>query len=358
MNDLRRWEQFQDATFIRRVLIVTALVLLVLLLWKLSDVLLLAFGAVLVAVILHAVADVLETYVRIPSRWALTAATVLILLIFIALLALFGAQMRAQLSHVAERLPFALNNFLKELGLGAVIEQWPEMLGVDRGSGFVARLAGIGGTILSGLADFVLVVIAGIYIAAAPRTYWIGLVKLFPTTQHGRIESSLHAAGRALRLWLIGQLIAMTIVGLLTTIALWVIGVPSFIALGFIAGLLDFIPFVGPIVGAIPAILLAFTVDSTTVLWTIGALVLIQQIEGNVIFPIVEKRAVSVPQALALFAIVAGGVLFGIPGFILGFPLAVVTFVLIKKLYVRETLGEPTPVPGETAPGTNEPSST
>jgi predicted PurR-regulated permease PerM len=77
----------------------------------------------------------------------------------------------------------------------------------------------------------------------------------------------------------------------------------------------------------------------------------IQQIEGNVIFPIVEKRAVSVPPALALFAIVAGGVLFGIPGFIFGFPLAVVAFVLVKKLYVRETLGEATPVPGEPAPG-------
>ena len=105
--------------------------------------------------------------------------------------------------------------------------------------------------------------------------------------------------------------------------------------------------YVGPFLGAVPAILLAFTVDGYTVLWTIGALVLIQQLEGNVIFPMIEKRAVAVPPALALFAIVAGGVLFGTPGFIFGFPLAVVAFVLVKKLYVRETLGEATPVPGE-----------
>jgi predicted PurR-regulated permease PerM len=236
---------------------------------------------------------------------------------------------------------------LNELGLGALIEQWPEMLGITPGGDFVARVAGIGGTVLSGLADFLLVAIAGIYIAAAPRTYWMGLVKLFPATQHHRIESSLTAAGRALRLWVIGQLIAMTIVGVLTATALWLVGVPSFIALGFIAGLMDFIPFVGPFLGAVPAILLAFTVDGYTVLWTIGALVLIQQLEGNVIFPMIEKRAVAVPPALALFAIVAGGVLFGTPGFIFGFPLAVVAFVLVKKLYVRETLGEATPVPGE-----------
>jgi predicted PurR-regulated permease PerM len=351
MNDFRRWEPFQDAAFIRRVLIVVAIVLLVLLFWKLSDVLLLAFGAVLVAVILHFVADSLETYARIPSRWALTAATILVLLLFVALIVMFGAQMQAQLSTVAERLPLALNNMLKELGLGAVTEQWPKMLGISPGDGFVTRIAGISGTILGGLANFVLVVIAGIYIAAAPRTYWAGLVKLFPASQHERIESYLAATGRALRLWLIGQFIAMLIVGSLTTVALWLIGVPSFIALGFIAGTLEFIPFAGPILGAMPAVLLAFTVDNTTVLWTIGALVVIQQIEGNVIFPIVEKRAVSVPPALALFAIVAGGVLFGIPGFIFGFPLAVVAFVLVKKLYVRETLGEATPVPGEPAPG-------
>ncbi|WP_046863716.1 AI-2E family transporter [Microvirga massiliensis] len=349
MNDFRRWDGFQDGPFIRRVLIVTAFVLLALILWKLSNVLILAFGAVLVAVILHAAADALEQYGRVPSRWALTTATILVVLLFVTVIVLFGAQMRTQLSFVAERLPFALNNMLKELGLGALVEQWPEMLGLTPGGDFVARIAGIGGAVLSGLADFLLVAIGGIYIAAAPRTYWMGLVKLFPAAQHDRIESSLTAAGRALRLWVIGQLIAMTIVGVLTATALWLIGVPSFIALGLIAGLMDFIPFVGPILGAVPAILLAFTVDGYTVLWTIGALVLIQQLEGNVIFPMIEKRAVAVPPALALFAIVAGGVLFGTPGFIFGFPLAVVAFVLVKKLYVRETLGEATPVPGEPA---------
>jgi predicted PurR-regulated permease PerM len=96
-----------------------------------------------------------------------------------------------------------------------------------------------------------------------------------------------------------------------------------------------------------PAVLLAFTQDGATVLWTVLAVLVIQQIEGNVIFPLVERRVVSLPPALALFAIVAGGVLFGTLGMIFGFPLAVVTFVLVKKLYVRETLGEPTPVPGE-----------
>jgi predicted PurR-regulated permease PerM len=125
------------------------------------------------------------------------------------------------------------------------------------------------------------------------------------------------------------------------------IGLPSPVALGVIAGLADFIPLIGPVIGALPAILIAFSQDGSAVLWTIVAFIAIQQIEGNVIFPLVGGRMVDVPPALALFAVVAGGVLFGTLGMIFGFPLAVVAYVLVKKLYVRETLGESTPVPGE-----------
>jgi predicted PurR-regulated permease PerM len=260
---------------------------------------------------------------------------------------LFGAQMRGQLANVAQRLPVAIDTFTTELGFGEITGQLPQMLGMGPGGGFVSRLAGISGVILGGLADFFLVVIAGLYIAGSPSLYRRGLVKLFPKGQHDRVEGSLDAAGQALKLWLVSQLISMVCVGTLVALAAWFIGLPSPIALGFIAGLCDFIPFVGPIIGALPAILLSFTMDGSAVLWTILAFVAIQQIEGNVIFPLVERRVVALPPALALFAIVAGGVLFGTLGLIVGFPLAVVAYVLVKKLYVRETLGEQTPVPGE-----------
>jgi predicted PurR-regulated permease PerM len=342
-----RWDTAEDAAFVRKTLIFFAIAALALTLWVLSDVLLLAFGAVLVAVLLHALAAVLARYARVPERWSLTVASVVVFGLLIAALALFGTQIRVQISGIAERLPLALNTFTKELGLGEVTAQLPQMLGMGPGGGFVSRIAGIGGAVLGGLADFLLVVIAGIYIAASPRTYRRGLVQLFPPSQHERVESSLAASGEALKLWLVAQLIAMTAVGVLSSLAFWWIGLPSPFALGLIAGLADFIPFVGPIIGAMPAVLLAFTQDGATVLWTVLAVLVIQQIEGNVIFPLVERRVVSLPPALALFAIVAGGVLFGTLGMIFGFPLAVVTFVLVKKLYVRETLGEATPVPGE-----------
>jgi len=340
-----------DGEFIRKFLIALGIILLALMLWKLSNVLLLAFGAILVAIILRSSADLLVQYLRVPERWSLTAASLIILGIVIGLLALFGAQIRSQLTNVLQSLPVAVDDFSKSLGLGSITDELSQMFDTQEPGGLAARLAGIGGTILGGLGDFLLIVVAGLYIAAAPKLYVDGLVKLFPVNQHRRVRSSLHASGEALKLWLMTQLIAMTCVGVLATLAYWIIGLPSPYALGLIAGLLDFIPFLGPILGALPAVLIAFTVSTEVALWTILASLVIQQIEGNVIFPLVARKVVTVPPALALFAIVAGGVLFGGFGLVFGFPLAVVTYVLVKKLYVRETLGEETPVPGETPSG-------
>jgi predicted PurR-regulated permease PerM len=336
-----------DAEFIRKILIALGLVLFTLLLWKLSDVLLLAFGAVLVAILLHSAAAPLERYLRVPGRWSLTVATLIIFVVFLAIIALFGTQVRAQFSNVVERLPFALDNFAKNLGIGPVSDDLSEIMNNAPTGGMAARLAGIGGVILDGLADFILVVIAGIYIAAAPRIYQQGFVKLFPIRHHEKVESSLQASGQALKLWLTSQLIAMACVAVLSTIAYWLIGLPSALALGLIGGLADFIPFLGPILGALPAVLIAFSVSGEAALWTVLAVLAIQQIEGNIIFPLVARSVISIPPALALFAILIGSVLFGTLGLIFGFPLAVLTYVLVKKLYVRETLGEHTTVPGE-----------
>ena len=338
-----------DAEFVRKTLIVLGLGLMALLLWKLADVLLLAFGAVLVAILLHAASDALVRYLRVPERWSLTLASLVIFALFLAIIALFGTQVRSQFSSVVERLPFALDNFSKHLGIGPVSDDLSELVNNAPAGGMAARLAGIGGAILDGLADFILVVIAGLYIAAAPRLYEQGFVKLFPIRHHERVEGSLEASGKALRLWLTSQLIAMTCVAVLSAAAFWLIGLPSAIALGLIAGLADFIPFLGPILGALPAVLIAFSISGETALWTILAVIVIQQLEGNVIFPLVARSVISIPPALALFAILIGSVLFGTLGLIFGFPLAVVTYVLVKKLYVRETLGERTEVPGETS---------
>lgn len=352
MDRERRWglpQNFRDGDFVRRVLIVIALGALTLLFWRLAGVFLLVFGAVLVAVLLHAVADVLARWTPVPARWSLLAAGLLLLVVLVGIGVLFGAQMRAQVAVVADKLPSAINAFSQQLGLGDVYEQLPRMLGLGQGGDVLSRATTLGAAALGGLADALLVIIAGIYIATDPHIYRRGLIKLFPRSQHEQVEEALKAAGYSLKMWLLGQLVAMALIFLMVTAAMWLIGVPSPIALGLIAGLAEFVPLIGAFVGALPAVLLAFTVDSQTLLWTVVAFVIIQQIESNFIMPVVERRVVALPPAIALFSVVVFGVLFGPVGLFFAVPLAVVVFVLVKKLYVQDTLGETTTVPGEDA---------
>ena len=125
------------------------------------------------------------------------------------------------------------------------------------------------------------------------------------------------------------------------------IGIPAALTLGLLAGFLDFVPFIGPIVAAIPAIVLALAGDPETALWVVGLYLVVQQIEGNIITPLFQKRAVELPPALLLFSLVAAGLVFGIAGVMFAEPLTVVLYVLVKRLYVRDALDTDTPMPGE-----------
>jgi predicted PurR-regulated permease PerM len=342
----RRAREMRDVDLVRRTLIVLGIVALAYAAYLLSGVLLLAFASVLIAVLLHALADVLARRTLVPERWSLLVAGVTLLLILATIGVLFGTAIRGQISGVADRLPAALDEFTRGLGIGEVSGRLPEMLGGDGGN-FAGRIASLGSTLLGAIADALLVVIASVFIAISPKVYRVGLVKLFPVSDHPRVEGALDASGAALKLWIVAQLISMTFVAVAAALALWLIGVPSAIGLALIVGLADFMPFIGPVIGALPAVLLALTVSPETALYTALAFVVIQQLENNVVFPLAGNEVLSVPPALGLFAIVAAGVLFGPLGLLLGFPLAVIAFVLVKKLYVRETLGEETPVPGE-----------
>jgi predicted PurR-regulated permease PerM len=340
-----------DVAFVRRVIIVIALAALAALAWRLADVLLLAFGAIVIAVILRALADVIAHYLPFARRWSLAIAVVLIFLALGAVLFLFGRQIHAQLSQLVALLPPAIEYVLGEFGVdlrNLSQQHLPNVLGSGLPREILGRAATFGLTVLGGLADLLVVVIAGAFLAASPDLYQGGFVKLFPINQHERARGALDASGRALKLWLRAQLAAMALIGLLTGGVLWLIGLPSPLALGLVAAVGEFIPFVGPILAAVPALVLAANQSMDMFLWTLAALVLIQQVESNLITPLLQREAVSLPPALSLLSVLAFAAVFGALGLVLAVPLTVVTYVLVKKLYVRETLGEETPVPGET----------
>jgi predicted PurR-regulated permease PerM len=148
----------------------------------------------------------------------------------------------------------------------------------------------------------------------------------------------MDAAGRALSRWLLGQLIAMGAVGVAVATGLALLKMPLALALGLISGVLEFIPFLGPIISGTLAVIAAFAQGPEQALW-VGLLFLaIQQIEGNVLIPLIQRWAVHLPPALAVASVLIFGTLFGWAGIILGTPLMVVCMVLVKQLYVNEVL--------------------
>lgn len=335
--------------FVRRVLIVLGLATVFFLVWQLRILLLMLFGAIVVASIFRAIADLLCKYARLSNAVATGLSILLILGSIAALIALFGQQVGQQVQALRETLPDAWRDLEARVGDMGLSDQMDRLMASISTPGG-GSLSGFGRTLLSigsGLADLLVVVFAGIYLATQPNFYRIGAIKLVPPTRRKIAAEVMLESERALRLWLKGQAIAMVVVGLLTGIGLWALGMPSALALGLLAGLLEFIPFAGPIIAAIPAILIALAVSPELALWVTLLYLAIQQFEGNLLTPLVQQYAVDLPGAVLLFSLIGFGTLFGTLGVILAAPLAVVMMVLVKRLYVIETLDTPTPIPGE-----------
>jgi predicted PurR-regulated permease PerM len=277
------------------------------------------------------------------ERLALLASALVVAVMLIGPAYLFGSQIEGQLYALPASLPEAAHTLSRAFP-GASL---PDLLKGSSIGGLLMSAFSWGTTIFGALASLVIVLVAGIYIAIKPRIYRDGFLMLFPKQRQAEMAETLDAAGEALRLWLRGQFVAMVIVGVLIAIGLTFIGVPSPLALGVIAGMLEFVPIAGPVMGAIPALLLASTQSWHTVGWTLTLFVVVQQLESNVIMPVIAGRTVALAPAVGLFAVIITGILFGPLGLLLGYPLAVVTDVAIRKLYIRQTLGERVAVVGE-----------
>lgn len=337
-----------DALFVRRLLWAVLVLAIALLIWDLRFIVVLAFGAVLLGVLWHAAAKSLHRHLRIPEGLGLAVTVAAVVAFAIGMLFLFGSEIASQAEAIAAALPDALDQVrstARNLGVGGWVDQQTERL-----TGAFAEGGSLGGmlmTIGNGLTDFIVVVVGSVFLAARPNLYRTGLIKLVPAAKRDKAAATLDDMERALCLWFKGRLVAMIGVGFLTGLGLWLIGVPSFLALGVLAGLLEIIPFFGPILAAVPGILLALLVSPTHALFATALYFVIQQAEGNLITPIIQQHAVELPPALLLFSLLVFAFLFGVVGVLLAAPLTVVFYILIKKLYVQEALDTPTPIPGD-----------
>ena len=341
-------ERDGDVRFLRRLVLAILVLATAWLFWHLRFVIVLAFGAVLFAMMLHAVARRLRRWLHTSERLSLTIAILLLFAGIAAILLLFGAQIAGQAETIAARLPDAVDQ-LRALAESLGLAEWAQRrIGeITGGSGGFGDLGRFLMTLGDGLTNLIILLFGGIFLAARPQLYRTGLIKLVPAAARGNAATALDDCNTALRLWLKGRLLAMVLVGVLTGVGLWLIGVRSYLALALLAAALEFVPFIGPILASVPAILLALLASPEQALLVAGLFLVIQQLEGNLITPLIQQHAVELPAALLLFALLAFALLFGIIGVLLAEPLTVALFVLVKRLYVREALHTDTPMPGK-----------
>lgn len=340
-----------EKTFVHKTLvacgIVVFVVLLLLLLYYTFDVLLLVFAAALLAIFLRGLAELLRNYIKLRDGWLVLLVSIILLAIVAGAIALLAPSVAEQVRHLRDELPVSAQkaaNYVSQFGWGrTLIDQLPSYEDVRQNVNASSLLSGVGGFFTStvgAIGNIFIVLLVAVYFASEPRFYSDGFTKLFPVQKRARVAEILHTIYETLRWWLIGKVGSMIFIGVLTWIGLSIIGVPLALTLGLLAGLLSFIPNFGPILSAVPAILLAFIDSPITAVYVLGLYVGVQLLESNVVTPIIERETVELPPALTIVFQLALGVLVGGLGLVLATPLLAVVVVLVQMVYIQDVLGD------------------
>lgn len=331
--------------FTRRILVVVLFAALALGLWQLADLLVLLFGAVLIAIGLLAAMQWATRLTGIGDMAALAA----VVLLFVGALSLalwfFGTVVAGQLDELVRQVPAGLRMAAERLqahpyGRYAIEHaRGVDTLGV---TGWAASaLATVARGLTRGIGYAVLTFILAIYLAAQPDRYRRICMRLVPSGYRTRLERLFDEAARILRRWLLGQLVVMVTIGILSGMGLWALGVEAAFALGLIGGLLCFIPYVGAVLAAIPATLVALTQGPGEALSVVVMYVGVHFVEGNFITPMVQAEASALPPVLALLSTVGFSILIGPSAVLLAAPLTLFLMIAVDVLYIEQTLGEP-----------------
>jgi predicted PurR-regulated permease PerM len=340
-----------EKTLAEQTLIVVGLValagLLLTLLYFIFDVLLLIFAAILLAIFIRGLAGLLGKVVKIPEGWRVASVSLIFVLVIVSAVALLSPSVAEQIGHLREQLPESARQaaeYVSQYRWGkAIIDQLPSTSDVVNVVGSLSFISGVGGVFSStigAIGDFFIAVLLALYFSFEPRMYANGFIKLFPLKARGRVGEILDTTGETLWWWLIGKAGSMLFIGLLTWIGLSVLGVPLALTLGLFTGLLSFIPNFGPILSAIPSLLLGFIISPATALYVLILYIVVQLIESNVVTPLIERETIELPPALTIMFQLGLAVLVGGLGLVLATPLLAVIMVLVEMVYIQDVLGD------------------
>lgn len=334
-----------------RAIAVAALVLLTV--TVLQDVLLLIFAAVLAACVLRGAAHWLHKHIGLGTGWCLGLVVVLLTVLVVGGLWLQGPRVTTQAVSVADAVTQQVKHLWQNWQDNPLVQRLMPRLKDQAGSvvsGFTSLVPGVASSVLGIGGDLVVILATAIFFAAAPEVYAGGFMRLLPVSWRPRGQDVMHELGSTLQLWFLGQFADMVVVTILTGTGLFFLGVPLAPTLALIAGLFNFVPYIGALAGAVPAIAVAVSQSPQTAIYVAILYAVVQTLEGNVIAPLIQKRTVDLPPALTILSQTVLGALFGVMGLILATPLTAAVMVAVRMIYVESILENDTPDPARDAP--------
>jgi predicted PurR-regulated permease PerM len=348
------------------------------LLWVGRSVFLIGFFGVLLGIVLSAGVDRLQRF-RIPRGVGAVLIVLVVLGSLTGLGLLIAPQFSGQLKELREQMPQAIERverWVQQRGSGVaeIISALPDSTreqadpagpggeqgqggqgpAMDIREGLTQQLAGAGrhffsvfSSTVSVLGGLIILLFVAIFVAVDPGLYHRGLMHLFPHRARRKAGEVLSATATTLRRWLVMQMIGMIVIGSVTTGALLLLDVKAAIALGILAGLLEFIPYMGPILSAIPAIAMALMDGPEKAIYVALAYTAIQQLEGMVVQPLLMKEGLELPPVITILGQSLFALVFGFLGLLIAVPILATVMVPVKMLYVRDVVGDDVSVPGE-----------
>lgn len=336
----------------------------------LTNVWLIIFAGILLAVLILSLADMIKKlpiigdgFAKLPHKLSVGMVVVVLFTSLLGMAYLFGDKLVSQLDELQQALPTAINKLkaylenmpiindwlqnnidttdISEQPIDAMIQSMSSLLPTSF-SGSVANwlqhTPDLIGGMLGAITTFMAIVMMGLFFAISPSVYSRAFLRMIPQDKRPKGKYLLTRSNEALKRWLLGQLLTMSFVGVFTALALYVMGVPFAMALGFLTFLLDFIPVLGPFLAGVPILLVTLLFTPDMIIWVMVLLVVIQQVESMAVSPLVQSRLVDLPPVTLLASQLIMGAFTGILGVALATPLMVLTIVWVQVLYVKFVL--------------------
>ncbi len=327
-------------------------ILISMLLRSAVQVLLLIFAGILFAIFIRGLSRFLfGKFIHLPEKLSIAITIMLLVIAFIAFFVLLAPQLAEQGNKLVEQIPETFKSLREKINHLDWLENLFQSVGgssstLSSAGDISSKALGFFATTFGVISSIFIILFVGLYLCFTPQYYIKGIIRLVPPNGRKRAGQVFSALDYTLGHWLIGRFAGMLVISVSTFFGLYLLEVPLPLSLAVLAGLLTFIPNLGPILSAVPAVLLGYAESPRTALYVVLLYLLTQSVESYIITPLIQQREVALPPVLTLTSMVVLGSTLGFLGLFLATPLTAAAMVLVKMLYIEDVLGETAEVEG------------